>query len=179
MATSRVRGRLRNSRRQPRSRDRRSSNAHHGTTHLARGGAAREHAAIDSESLKITEPCAWPGALAVHEIWKYPLRSDLSQVDDDVRPVEANGQAAVSFGRPIDDKACQIKGTFVSSRAARPGERAEIVAQFESFLTNLEEIGIPRRLAQRWPTWPCTAIRLKATAVFTQTPGPGAGEPVR
>jgi hypothetical protein len=23
------------------------------------------------------------------------------------------------------------------------------------------------------------AIRLKATAVFTQTPGPGAGEPVR
>lgn len=93
--------------------------------------------------------------------------------------LEANGQAAVSFGRPIDDKACQIKGTFVSARAARPEERAEIVAQFESFLTNLEEIGIPRRLAQRWPTWPCTAIRLKATAVFTQTPGPGAGDPVR
>jgi len=93
--------------------------------------------------------------------------------------LEANGQAAVSVGRPIDDKACQIKGTFVSLRAASPEERAEIVAQFESFLTNLEEIGIPRRLAQRWPTWPCMAIRLKATAVFTQTPGPGAGEPVR
>jgi hypothetical protein len=93
--------------------------------------------------------------------------------------LEANGQAAVSFGRPIDDKACQIKGTFVSLRAADSEERAAIVAQFESFLTNLEEIGIPRRLAQRWPTWPCMAIRLKATAVFTQTPGPGAGEPVR
>jgi hypothetical protein len=93
--------------------------------------------------------------------------------------LEANGQAAVSFGRPIDDKACQIKGTFVGVRPARPEERAEIVARFESFLANLEEIGIPRRLAQRWPTWPCTAIRLKATAVFTQTPGPGAGEPVR
>ena len=96
-----------------------------------------------------------------------------------VPDLEANGQAAVSFGRPIDDKACQIKGTFVSSRAASPEERVEIVAQFESFLANLEEIGIPRRLAQRWPTWPCTAIRLKATAVFTQTPGPGAGEPLR
>lgn len=93
--------------------------------------------------------------------------------------LEANGQAAVSFGRPTDDKACQIKGTFVSARAARPEERTEILAQFESYLTNLEEIGIPRRLAQRWPTWPCTAIRLKATAVFTQTPGPGAGEPMR
>jgi hypothetical protein len=93
--------------------------------------------------------------------------------------LEANGQAAVSFGRPIDDKACQIKGTFVSLRVADSEERAAIVAQFESFLTNLEEIGIPRRLAQRWPTWPCMAIRLKATAVFTQTPGPGAGEPVR
>jgi len=93
--------------------------------------------------------------------------------------LEANGQAAVSFGRPVDDKACQIKGTFVSARAASPEERPEIVAQFESFLANLEEIGIPRRLAHRWPTWPCLAIRLKATAVFTQTPGPGAGEPVR
>jgi hypothetical protein len=93
--------------------------------------------------------------------------------------LEANGQAAVSCGRPIDDKACQIKGTFVSVRAAGSEERTEIVAQFESFLTNLEEIGIPRRLAQRWPTWPCMAIRLKATAVFTQTPGPGAGEPAR
>ncbi len=39
--------------------------------------------------------------------------------------LEANGQAAVSFGRPIDDKACQIKGTFVSSRVARPEERPE------------------------------------------------------
>jgi hypothetical protein len=93
--------------------------------------------------------------------------------------LEANGQAAVSVGRPIDDKACQIKGTFISVRAAGPEERAEIVAQFDSFLTNLEEIGIPRRLAQRWPMWPCLAIRLKVTAVFTQTPGPGAGEPMR
>lgn len=93
--------------------------------------------------------------------------------------LEANGQAAVSVGRPTDDKACQIKGTFVSSRAAGADERAQIVAQFNSFLTNLEEIGIPRRIAQGWPTWPCRAIRLKATAVFTQTPGPGAGEPVR
>jgi hypothetical protein len=93
--------------------------------------------------------------------------------------LEANGQAAVSFGRPVDDKACQIKGTFVGVRPAGPEERPEIVAQFESFLDNLEEIGIPRRLAQRWPTWPCLAIRLKATAVFEQTPGPGAGERVR
>jgi len=93
--------------------------------------------------------------------------------------LQANGRAAVSFGRPIDDRACQIKGTFISLRAAGPQERAEIVAQFESFLTNLEQIGIPRSLAQRWPTWPCMAIRLKVTAVFTQTPGPDAGEPMR
>jgi hypothetical protein len=93
--------------------------------------------------------------------------------------LEANGQAAVSFGRPIDDKACQIKGTFVSARSARPDEREEIAAQFQSFLANLEEIGIPPRLAERWATWPCMTIRLKATAIFTQTPGPGAGEPVK
>jgi hypothetical protein len=28
-----------------------------------------------------------------------------------------------------------------------------------------------------WVTWPAVAIRLRATAVFNQTPGPDAGAP--
>src|SRR5262249_62424931 len=29
--------------------------------------------------------------------------------------LEANGMAAVTFGRPVDERACQVKGTFVES----------------------------------------------------------------
>ena len=86
--------------------------------------------------------------------------------------------AAVSFGRPIDDRACQVKGAVVNVRPAEPHERELISAQFEGFLTNLERIGIPRAGATNWPRWPAIAIRLRATAVFEQTPGPAAGTPL-
>jgi hypothetical protein len=92
--------------------------------------------------------------------------------------LKENGQIAVSFGRPIDDRACQVKGDLVSVRPAEPSEREAIEAQFEGFLTSLEHIGIPRAGAANWIVWPAVAIRLKATAVFEQTPGPAAGTPL-
>jgi hypothetical protein len=92
--------------------------------------------------------------------------------------LHGNRQVAVSFGRPVDDRACQVKGEVVSIRPAEPHEREKIRWQFESFLNNLEHIGIPRAGATNWITWPAVAIRLKATAVFEQTPGPAAGKPM-
>jgi hypothetical protein len=92
--------------------------------------------------------------------------------------LKETGQIAVSFGRPIDDRACQIKGDVVSVRPADPHEREAIKAQFEGFLTNLEHIGIPRAGSANWAVWPAVAIRLKARAVFEQTPGPAAGTPL-
>src|SRR5262245_20881992 len=44
-----------------------------------------------------------------------------AQVLDDLR---SNGQAAVSFARPTDDRAVQVKGEFVSLRDADPSEEA-------------------------------------------------------
>jgi hypothetical protein len=90
----------------------------------------------------------------------------------------ANGRAAVSFGRPVDDRACQVKGDVVSVRPAEASEREMIRAQFDGFLSNLELIGIPRAGAANWAVWPAVAIRVKATAVFEQTPGPAAGTPL-
>jgi hypothetical protein len=92
--------------------------------------------------------------------------------------LEANGQAAVSFGRPIDDRACQVKGAFVSLRDATEEERPLVRAQWDGFLSSLEKIGIPRAATQTWVTWPAVAIRLRVNALFNQTPGPGAGAPL-
>ena len=93
--------------------------------------------------------------------------------------LRANGLAAVVFVRPADDRACQIKGMFLSARRARPAERAVIEAQWSAFLANLEQIGIPRAMSRGWATWPAVAVRLRASAVFDQTPGPGAGAPMQ
>lgn len=92
--------------------------------------------------------------------------------------LEANGQAAVSFGRPIDDRACQVKGEFTGVRDATDDERAAVLAQWDGFLGSLERIGIPRAATRTWVTWPAVAIRLRANALFNQTPGPGAGAPL-
>ena len=89
--------------------------------------------------------------------------------------LHANGQAAVTFGRPVDERAVQVKGTFVAARAARDDEKPLLEAQWEGFTRQLEMIGVNREARSAWPTWPATAIALKPTAIFEQTPGPAAG----
>ena len=95
-----------------------------------------------------------------------------------VPDLEANGQVAVGFGRPVDDRACQVKGVFVGSRPAVESERDIVTTQWNGFLDQLEQIGIPRAATGAWPTWPAVAIRLRVNALFNQTPGPGAGTPI-
>jgi hypothetical protein len=92
--------------------------------------------------------------------------------------LEANGQAALVFARPQDDRACQVKGTFVSARDATDDEHAVVAAQFQGFMHQLEIIGMPGESTRPWIVWPCVAVRLKVTALFTQTPGPDAGAPL-
>jgi hypothetical protein len=93
--------------------------------------------------------------------------------------LEANGQAALVFARPPDERACQVKGTFTSARPASEAERAGVLAQWDRWLDRLASIGVPRATLEPWITWPCTAIRLRVTAIFDQTPGPNAGAPLR
>ena len=92
-----------------------------------------------------------------------------------VADLRATGAIAVGFARPVDDRACQIKGIFVDARPAREDERAIVERQFDGFRSSLERIGIPRLGTSRWITWPAVAIRFRATAIFEQTPGPDAG----
>lgn len=94
---------------------------------------------------------------------------------DDIR---GNGQVAVDFGRPEDDRACQVKGSVLEIRPATLEEQPTVLTQWQGFLSQLEKIGIPRKMATGWAHWPATAIRLKVTAVFEQTPGPLAGTPI-
>jgi len=89
--------------------------------------------------------------------------------------LESNGQAAIVFGRPEDERSCQVKGVFVDIRPAADSERPLMQKQWDGFLGQLEMIGIPRVSATNWITWPAVAIRLKVTTIFEQTPGPQAG----
>lgn len=120
-------------------------------------GARALAAAVDADGAHVTVYAAEIGAAR--------LRAHL----------ESNGQIAVSFARPVDDRACQVKGVCVGIRPASEEERPLVDSQWAAFMRNLDAIGIPSSLAAAWVTWPALAIRLRVTAVFDQTPGPHAG----
>jgi hypothetical protein len=87
-----------------------------------------------------------------------------------------NGQAAISFARPTDDRAVQVKGEFLSVRDADPAEEAFVIGQWQSLLKELDLIGLaPLTSTSTWQMWPCVAVTIRVTTVFSQTPGPEAG----
>jgi hypothetical protein len=92
--------------------------------------------------------------------------------------LKANGQGALGFARPSDDRACQVKGEFVEAWPATAADRRFVQAQLQGSVAQLGMVGIPPEALACWVTWPCVAIRLRITATFTQTPGPGAGAPL-
>ena len=93
-----------------------------------------------------------------------------------LQDLESNGQAAISFARPTDDRAVQVKGEFLSIRDADPDEEKFVLGQWQSLLTELDMIGLaPLTSTSTWMMWPCVAVKIRVTAVFSQTPGPEAG----
>ena len=103
----------------------------------------------------------------------YLPRAASPAVLDDLR---GNGQAAVSLTRPIDDRAVQVKGEFVSERDVEASEEAFVLGQWRALLTELDVMGLAAITStSTWSVWPCTAVTIRVTAVFSQTPGPEAG----
>jgi len=93
-----------------------------------------------------------------------------------LQDLQSNGQAAVSFARPTDDRAVQVKGEFLSMRDAGPDEETFVLGQWRSLLTELDMIGLAALAStSTWLMWPCVAVKIRVTAVFSQTPGPEAG----
>src|SRR5262245_11808580 len=92
-----------------------------------------------------------------------------------LRNLTVHPEIAIVLDQPTSHRACQVKGTFLSSRPARPEERAEIDRQVGHFRADLGGIGLPEGMTAGWVLWPATVLRVRVTDVFEQTPGPGTG----
>ena len=93
-----------------------------------------------------------------------------------VRPdLESNGQVALVFARPPDERSCQVKGVFEGTSVPSEDSRRFVLEQWDRWLDRLASIGYPRAAFEHWPTWPCTAVHVRVTALFNQTPGPNTG----
>jgi hypothetical protein len=93
-----------------------------------------------------------------------------------LQDLRSNGQAAISVARPADDRAVQVKGVFVSERDAEPSEEGFVMAQWEGFKKQLDMIGFNASTStMSWSMWPCVAVKIRVTNIYSQTPGPDAG----
>ncbi|MBX3229701.1 MAG: pyridoxamine 5'-phosphate oxidase family protein [Labilithrix sp.] len=91
--------------------------------------------------------------------------------------IRDNGQVAVCFSRQIDHRTMQIKGRVREVREAAAEER-DVVMRYHGALTDgLAMIGMQRSTLKPWNAWPATAVEVEVEKIFSQTPGPNAGEP--
>ena len=107
-----------------------------------------------------------------HLIAYLPKAATPEVLDD----LQSNGQAAISVARPADDRAVQVKGVFVSLRDTEAAEQDFVMAQWQGIVKQLDMIGFNASTTTlSWSMWPCVAVKLRVTNVFSQTPGPDAG----
>jgi hypothetical protein len=89
--------------------------------------------------------------------------------------LQDNGQIAVSFARPSDDKTMQVKGRASGVRDAVEADRPVQELARGGLVEQLAGVGMPRAIGRRMTWWPSVAIDIEVADVFVQTPGPGAG----
>lgn len=90
-----------------------------------------------------------------------------------------NGRIAVAFSRIQDHYSLQLKGRAVELRPAALTERAVVQRYCSAFAESLAFVGMPPAMTLRMAHWPSHAVRVAVESVFVQTPGPGAGDPLR
>lgn len=86
-----------------------------------------------------------------------------------------NGRVALCFSRPEDHRSIQVKGRVLESCPATAGDREKIERYRIALGQSWGWVGIPPRITFRLAFWPARAVRVHVEAIFSQTPGPGAG----
>ena len=105
-----------------------------------------------------------------------PARAS-SLLDD----VAGNGLIAVVFSRPSTHRTIQLKGDDARVVPVTAADRAAVRRHQQQWCADLASIGYGPAVAVavHGGAGPLAAIRCTPTAAFQQTPGPGAGQPLR
>lgn len=89
-----------------------------------------------------------------------------------------NGRIAITLTRPSDHKSVQLKGRVRQIRESGPSDRELQAVHRAALVEQFAMVGVPRGATRRLVWWPSVAVEVELENVFTQTPGPHAGEPI-
>lgn len=92
--------------------------------------------------------------------------------------IRDNGLVAVTFSRVSDNRSFQLKGRCAPPREPTPDE-IEVQRRYRAaYAEALHEVGMARATAARLTIEPSVALDVTIEAIFQQTPGPVAGQPL-
>ena len=92
------------------------------------------------------------------------------------RNLAVNPEVAVTIEHANACKAVQVKGRAISTRSSTEADREFQMMFRASFVESFALVGIPRSLTRRLVWWPSLVVDVSIRDLFTQTPGPHAGE---
>ncbi|MEW5687123.1 MAG: pyridoxamine 5'-phosphate oxidase family protein [Pseudomonadota bacterium] len=86
---------------------------------------------------------------------------------------------ALTFVRPSDYRAVQIKGPLLALTDGDAQDDARAAAYRDSVIAGLGAQGVPQAQLDQWVGLePVAVLRVRAEAIFEQTPGERAGQPL-
>ncbi|MBB4477838.1 hypothetical protein [Rhizobium etli] len=99
-----------------------------------------------------------------------------SQWPEAVSEAQVGRPIAMTYVRPADYKACQIKGRILAAGPADEAHRARGEAYVAEQLARMMALGVTRmQLSSTLSDQDLVCLTIEPQAIFEQTPGPGAG----
>ena len=104
-----------------------------------------------------------------------------SQAQELLDNIAANGKVACVFSLPSSNRTLQLKGADAVVQAFDPVDMAIVAHHVDEFVLEVVPLGMAEQVVRT--VFACTlddlaTVVFSASAVFSQTPGPKAGEPV-
>ncbi|HND00014.1 MAG: pyridoxamine 5'-phosphate oxidase family protein [Dechloromonas sp.] len=96
--------------------------------------------------------------------------------------IASGGRVASNFSQPSTHRTVQLKGRDAQITAVEPGDLQRIGRHTEEFILEVVPLGVQESIVRT--LYACdpddlAAVVFTPCAVFTQTPGPHAGEPLK
>jgi len=96
--------------------------------------------------------------------------------------IDSSRRIAVAFSQPSTHRTIQLKGVDAARASVERGDHERLARYARAFVTDLENAGyaeVVARMLLRAEASDLAAVAFTPTAAFIQTPGPGAGGPLK
>lgn len=107
---------------------------------------------------------------------------DTQRSADVLRDLSAGSPVAIVCSEPKSHRTIQLKGTSVRIEPIAPGDVQFVAAKVDAVVEHIVPLGYQEPALRAYFSFTAAALTkivFEATAAFLQTPGPGAGAPLK